>query len=78
MQASKISERERDRRALQSIASREQIRVAWRINDACAALGISRSHLYELAAAGKVRLVKIGHRTVIPDDEVRRIAREGA
>jgi excisionase family DNA binding protein len=56
----------------------ESIRLAWRINDACKALGVSRSHIYDLAAAGKLRLVKIGGRTVIPDDEIRRIAREGA
>ncbi|PWB92040.1 hypothetical protein C5688_03340 [Methylocystis sp. MitZ-2018] len=56
----------------------ESIRLAWRINDACKALGVSRSHVYDLAAAGKLRLVKIGGRTVIPDDEIRRIAREGA
>jgi excisionase family DNA binding protein len=53
-------------------------RLAWRVNDACSALGISRSHIYDLAANGKIRLIKIGSRTVVPDDEVQRIAREGA
>jgi excisionase family DNA binding protein len=58
--------------------NRATTRLAWRVNDACPALGISRSHLYDLAAAGKIRLIKIGRRTVVPDDEVQRIAREGA
>jgi excisionase family DNA binding protein len=53
-------------------------RLSWRINDACAALGISRSHLYDLAAAGKVKFIKIGGRTVVPDAEVQRLASEGA
>jgi len=72
-----VSESERDLRAKQSCENAAK-RLAWRVNDACGALGISRSHFYDLAAAGKVRLVKIGGRTVIPDAEVQRLASEGA
>lgn len=51
--------------------------MARRITDACAALSISRSHLYDLAAQGKVQLIKIGGRTLVPEAEIRRIASEG-
>ena len=51
---------------------------ARRINDACAALQISRSHLYALAAAGRIKLIRIGGRTLVPETEVDRLAEEGA
>jgi excisionase family DNA binding protein len=53
-------------------------RKARRVLDACWALGISRATLYKLAAQGKIRLVKIGGRTVVPESEIDRIASEGA
>jgi excisionase family DNA binding protein len=49
---------------------------ARRVNDACAALGISRSHLYGLAARGEIRLVRIGHRTLVPESEIDRLLGE--
>lgn len=51
---------------------------AYRVKDACRALGVGRSTLYKLAAAGKLRLVRIGGRTVVPGNEVDRLANEGA
>ncbi|WP_424362966.1 helix-turn-helix transcriptional regulator [Methylocystis parvus] len=75
--ATAVSENERERRAKQSSEDKAK-RLAWRVNDACGALGISRSHFYDLAAAGKIRLVKIGGRTVVHDAEVQRLASEGA
>lgn len=41
-------------------------RVALSVSDACASLSISRSKLYEELAAGRLRAVKAGHRTLIP------------
>ena len=35
-------------------------------------LGIGRSSLYGLIAEGKIYTVKIGRRTLIPDQEIRR------
>jgi excisionase family DNA binding protein len=52
--------------------------MARRIPNACRALDISRSHLYDLAAQGKIRLIKIGNRTLVPEAEIRRLATEGA
>jgi excisionase family DNA binding protein len=51
---------------------------ARRIADACAALGISRSTLYKLAAQGKVKLVKISGRSVVPEIEIDRLASGGS
>ncbi len=51
---------------------------AYRINDACRILSISRSHLYALAAEGKIRLVHIGGRTVLPTSEIERLLGEAA
>ena len=38
-------------------------------------LGIGRSKLYELAAAGEIATVKIGRRTLISHDELERYVR---
>lgn len=50
---------------------------AYRVPDACRALGVGRSTLYKLASAGKLRLVRIGGRTVVPGAEIERLAKEG-
>jgi excisionase family DNA binding protein len=48
------------------------------VPDACAALGgISRATLYKLATQGKIRFIKIGGRTLVPESEIDRLAREG-
>ena len=39
---------------------------ALRVSDACASLSISRSKLYLEVAAGRLRAVKCGSRTLIP------------
>ena len=52
-------------------------RRAWRVNDFCEAHGISRSNLYKMAKAGKIRLITIGGRTVVPDSESERVLAEG-
>lgn len=47
-------------------------RRAWRINDYCQAYGVSRSTVYALAAAGKLRIDKIANRSVITVEEAER------
>jgi excisionase family DNA binding protein len=42
------------------------------INEAAQLLGIGRSSLYALIAAGEVGTVKIGRRSLIADEELRR------
>jgi excisionase family DNA binding protein len=51
---------------------------ARRVLDACRAIGISKSTLYRLAGQGKVRLVRIGGRTVVPEAEIDALVNEGA
>lgn len=46
-------------------------RLAYRINDACKAIGIGRSKLYSLNREGKLKIVKLGGRSVVPASEVR-------
>jgi excisionase family DNA binding protein len=41
-------------------------RAALSVNEACASLSISRSKLYEEVAAGRLKALKAGSRTLIP------------
>ena len=50
--------------------------LAYRVPDACTALGIGRTSLYELVKAGKIRLVKIAGRTLVPRYELDRLLSE--
>ena len=43
---------------------------------ACSRLGIGRSLLYELIKAGRIKAIKIGNRTLIPESELRRLVAE--
>jgi excisionase family DNA binding protein len=45
-------------------------RLAYGIEDAAASLGLSRSRLYELIAAGEIAACKVGKRTIIPATEL--------
>jgi excisionase family DNA binding protein len=40
-------------------------------------LGISRSTFYRLEAAEKIKLLRIGRRTLIPASEIERLVNEG-
>ena len=48
---------------------------AFRVPDACAALGISRTSLYELVKRGEITLIKIAGRTLVPRSELERLTR---
>jgi excisionase family DNA binding protein len=45
--------------------------LSYTVAGATAALGIGKTHLYELIKAGKVRKIKLGKRTLIPASDVR-------
>jgi excisionase family DNA binding protein len=51
---------------------------AYPISDACRRLGIGRTKYYELRKAGKIKPVRIGGRDKVPDQELRRLLKEGA
>lgn len=46
-------------------------RLAYTLHDATAACGLSRSTLYRHAAAGRLRLVKVGGRTLVDATSLR-------
>jgi|SRR6516165_10689820 excisionase family DNA binding protein len=48
------------------------IRLAYSVNSTCIALDIGRSTLYELIASGAIRTIKVGRRTLITAEELRR------
>lgn len=50
---------------------------AWPLADAAKYAAVSLRTLTRLIAAGRVRSIKIGHRRLIPDAEVKRLAAEG-
>ena len=45
-------------------------RLAYGIEDAAEAIGLSRSRLYELIGAGEIAACKVGKRTIIPVSEL--------
>jgi excisionase family DNA binding protein len=51
--------------------------LAYRIKDAVRASGLSKSTLYELAAAGKLKLARVGGRTLVPRAELMRLIEGG-
>jgi len=52
-------------------------RRAYSFRDGESILGISRSTFYRLEAASKIKLIRIGRRTLIPADEIERLLKEG-
>jgi hypothetical protein len=50
----------------------------WSLRDAAHFWGVSERHVAGLAAAGKIKTIRIGCRRLVPDAEVRRVAEEGA
>jgi excisionase family DNA binding protein len=45
-------------------------RAALKVSEACASLSISRSKLYEEIAAGRIRVLKAGRRTLVPTSAI--------
>ena len=46
---------------------------AYRIDEACYALGIGRTSLYELVKDGELKLIKVAGRTLVPLSEIERL-----
>ena len=49
--------------------------LAYRVPDACRTAGIGRTKLYELAAQGRLRLIRIDGRTLVDGDSLRALLR---
>lgn len=52
-------------------------RQAWRVREFCEAHRISNSTFWKYAGLGKIRVIRIGGRVLVPATEAERIAREG-
>ena len=48
-------------------------RAAWRVDDAAYRMGVSRVSIYKLAKEGKITLIKIAGRTLVPESEIVRL-----
>ena len=46
---------------------------AFRVDEACYALGIGRTSLYELVKLGELKLIKVAGRTLVPLSEIERL-----
>lgn len=56
--------------------SASQAPLAHQINSACQRLGIGRTKLYSLISENKIRVFKIGKRTLVPESELQRFVTE--
>ena len=45
-------------------------RLAWPIDQASHRAGIGRTKLYEEIAAGEIKTIKVGRRTLVPESEL--------
>lgn len=52
---------------------KEQTPLAFRLNDAAKLIGLSRGSLYNLHKAGRLKMITLAGRTLIPADEVKRL-----
>jgi len=50
-------------------------KLAFRIDEACHALGIGRTSLYELEKTGQIKFIRIAGRTLVPRSELERLTR---
>jgi excisionase family DNA binding protein len=54
-----------------------EARVAYRVKRACEQLDISPSTFWKFVRLGKIRVVRVGGRVLVPHEELLRIASEG-
>jgi hypothetical protein len=52
-------------------------RHAWRVGEYCDAFRISHSTFWKFVGLGKIKIIRIGDRVLIPHEEAKRIASEG-
>ena len=46
-------------------------KLLYTIAEACGALGVKKSTLYNLVSDGRLRMVKLGKLSMVPDDSIR-------
>ncbi len=63
--------------SIKATTPRDDAWLAMPFRDWCRKVGISPSHAYALAAAGKIKITKLGNRSVITRHENDRVLGEG-
>ena len=53
------------------VESKDTVKIAYSIREACHASSLGRTTIYNHIAAGRLRAVRIGGRTIIPADALR-------
>lgn len=48
-------------------------KLAYRIDEACRAIGIGRTSLYKLVETGELKLIRIAGRSLVPASELERL-----
>lgn len=54
------------------VANKSTEKLSYSINEACAAIGIGRTKLYEMIASKKLKVRKLGDRTLIRRPDLQR------
>jgi excisionase family DNA binding protein len=49
------------------------VKLAYRVDEACHALGIGRTSFYELVKSGELKVIRIAGRTLVPRSELERL-----
>lgn len=57
----------------QVLTASQKDKWAYRVDDACYGLGISRTTFYELVKAGELKTIKLAGRTLVPRSELERL-----
>jgi excisionase family DNA binding protein len=58
-------------------STEKQTPLALRVKEFCQRVGVSPSTFWKYHKAGKIRVVRVGGRVLVPADEVERILSEG-
>jgi len=58
------------------MTERSPLPLANSITNSCSRLGIGRTLMYDLLKQGKLRAIKLGTRTLIPETELQRLIAE--
>lgn len=66
-----------ERRAAASNKSDTPERQAWRVREFCEAIGISNSTFWKYVASGRIHIIRVGRRVLVPAAEAARITAEG-
>lgn len=48
-------------------------KLAYRVDEACHAIGIGRTSLYELVKTGELKVIRVAGRTLVPRSELERL-----